>query len=55
MLKHALIAEKGALATLLAFDTDTFDLRQLAEMLKESVEIKKDSGTDPHEKHIRKA
>ena len=56
MLKHALIAEKEALATLLAFDTDTFDLRQLAEMLKESVEIKeKIVEQDPHEKHIRKA
>lgn len=56
MLKHALIAEKSALAVLLAFDTDTFDLRQLAEMLKESVEIKeKIVEQDPHEKHIRKA
>jgi len=56
MLKHGLIAEKGALATLLAFDTDTFDLRQLAKMLKESVEIKeKIVEQDPHEKHIRKA
>ena len=56
MLKHGLIAEKGALATLLAFDTDTFDLRQLAEMLKKSVEIKeKIVEQDPHEKHIRKA
>ena len=56
MLKHGLIAEKGTLATLLAFDTDTFDLRQLAKMLKESVEIKeKIVEQDPHEKHIRKA
>ncbi|GAB6976909.1 3-dehydroquinate synthase [Prevotella falsenii] len=56
MLKHALIAENGALATLLTFDTDAFDLQQLAEMLKESVEIKeKIVEQDPHEKHIRKA
>ena len=40
MLKHGLITEKAALAPLLSFDTNTFNLQLLAEMLKESVEIK---------------
>jgi 3-dehydroquinate synthase len=56
MLKHGLITEKAALAPLLSFDTNTFNLQLLAEMLKESVEIKENIvEQDPHEKHIRKA
>lgn len=56
MLKHALITEKKLLPTLLNFDTATFNLHQLSDMLKVSVAIKEQIvEQDPHEQGIRKA
>ena len=56
MLKHSLITERKLLPTLLNFDTATFNLHQLSDMLKVSVAIKEQIvEQDPHEQGIRKA
>ncbi|MBF1478146.1 3-dehydroquinate synthase [Prevotella pallens] len=56
MLKHGLITERKLLPTLLNFDTATFNLHQLSDMLKVSVAIKEQIvEQDPHEQGIRKA
>lgn len=56
MLKHALISSEAQYRRLLAFDVTSQDWDRLLELLRESVEVKREIvRTDPTEKGIRRA